>query len=292
MHKRLLFIIFYFLLAAIMQVVTGNFPLPFFAFPLNVILAFLWLFLLWRLYKEGTKLPLTRFLISSKASIVSILLLIGGSLIIGLFPQLSDKEAAEMSGVFAALGCYNFMTSWIFIAILFMLLSNLGMITIHAYYHRVQAKKRFLLNHLGLWLALFAGFFGSSDVQILRIPLYSGTPNREAYDMNGTVYYLDYELELYKFEVEYYPNGMPSLFSARLRAGNEPVVLEVNRPYSYRWGEDIYLTGYDTKGSHTSTYCILQIVRQPWKYIIVVGICMMLTGAILLFINGPKRMKP
>lgn len=292
MHKRLLFIIFYFLLAAITQVVTGNFPLSFFAFPLNVILAFFWLFLLWRLYKEGTKLPLTHFLISSKASIFSILLLIGGSLIIGLFPQLSDREAAEMPDVFAALGCYNFMTSWIFIAILFMLLSNLGMIIIHAYYHRVQAKKRFLLNHLGLWLALFAGFFGSSDVQILRIPLYSGTPNREAYDMNGTVYYLDYELELYKFEVEHYPNGMPSRFSARLRAGNEPVVLEVNRPYSYRWGEDIYLTGYDTKGSHTFTYCILQIVRQPWKYIIVVGIYMMLTGAILLFINGPKRMKP
>lgn len=289
MYKRLLFIILYFLSATILQVVAGNFSLSFFAFPLNAIVAFIWLFLLWKLYKEGAKLAFTRFLILSDTSILSILLLIGGSLVIGLFPQLSEREAADMPGIFAALGCYNFMTSWIFIAILLLLLSNLGMIIIHGYYHRMQAKKRFLLNHIGLWLALFAGFFGSSDVQTLRLPLYSGAPTREAYDMNGRLYYLDYELELYKFEVEYYPNGAPSRFLADIRAGNEPVVLEINHPYSYRWGEDIYLTGYDTKGTNTSSYCVLQIVRQPWKYIIVIGICLMLIGAILLFINGSKK---
>lgn len=291
MHTRLLFIIPYFLLAIILQLVTGNFPLSFFAFPLNAILAFIWLFLLWKLYKEGSRFPFTRFLISSGLSILSILLLIGGSLVIGLFPQLSDKEAADMPGLLASLGCYNFMTSWIFIAILFLLLSNLGMIIIRACYHRRPARKRFLLNHIGLWLALFAGFFGSSDVQILRIPLYSGIPTHEAYDMDGVIYYLDYELELSDFEVEYYTNGAPSKFLANVRAGNKTVTLEVNRPYSYRWGEDIYLTGYDTKKTNTARYCIVQIVRQPWKYIMVVGICMMLTGAILLFINGPKRMK-
>lgn len=289
MYKRLLFIILYFLLAIILQVITGNFPLSFFAFPLNIILACIWLFLLWRLYKEGAKLPFTRFLISSDTSILSILLLIGGSLVIGFFPQLSDREAANMPGILAALGCYNFMTSWIFIAVLFLLLSNLGLIIIRACYHRILSKKRFLLNHIGLWLALFAGFFGSSDVQILRIPLYSGIPTREAYDMNGVVYYLDYELELSNFEVEYYPNRVPSHFLAHVRAGDEPVTLEINHPYSYRWGEDIYLTGYDTKGADTSNYCILQIVRQPWKYVIVIGICMMIAGAVLLFINGPKK---
>ena len=163
MHKKLL-VTAYFVIAALLQTMTGNFPLSFFAFPLNVIVAVIWVYLLWRLYKEGNKLPLTRFLLSSRTSILSILLLVGGSLVIGLFPQLSEAEAASISGVPASLGCYNFMTSWIFIAILFLLLSNLAMVVIHAFYHRVPAKKRFLLNHLGLWLALFAGFFGSSDV--------------------------------------------------------------------------------------------------------------------------------
>ncbi|MCM0270346.1 cytochrome c biogenesis protein ResB [Bacteroides fragilis] len=290
MHKKLL-VTAYFVIAALLQTMTGNFPLSFFAFPLNVIIAVIWVYLLWRLYKEGNKLPLTRFLLSSRTSILSILLLIGGSLVIGLFPQLSEAEAASISGVPASLGCYNFMTSWIFIAILFLLLSNLAMVVIHAFYHRVPAKKRFLLNHLGLWFALFAGFFGSSDVQTLRIPLYAGQPGREAYSMDGKAYYLDYELELYSFNTEYYPNGMPSRFAADVRIGEQRTTLEVNHPHSYRLGEDIYLTGYDTRNVGNTRYCILQIVRQPWKYVMVTGILMMLAGAVLLFINGPKKAK-
>lgn len=183
------------------------------------------------------------------------------------------------------------MTSWIFIAILFLLLSNLAMVVIHTFYHRVPTKKRFLLNHLGLWLALFAGFFGSSDVQTLQIPLYAGQPGREAYNMDGKAYYLDYELELYSFNTEYYPNGMPSRFAADVRIGEQRTTLEVNHPHNYRLGEDIYLTGYDTRNVGNTRYCILQIVRQPWKYVIVTGILMMLAGAVLLFIDGPKKAK-
>lgn len=290
MHKKLL-VTAYFVIAALLQTMTGNFPLSFFAFPLNVIVAVIWVYLLWRLYREGNKLPLTRFLLSSRTSILSILLLIGGSLVIGLFPQLSEAEAASISGVPASLGCYNFMTSWVFIAILFLLLSNLTMVVIHAFYHRVPAKKRFLLNHLGVWFALFAGFFGSSDVQTLRIPLYAEQPGREAYSMDGKAYYLDYELELYSFNTEYYPNGMPSRFAADVRIGEQRTTLEVNHPHSYRLGEDIYLTGYDTHNVGNTRYCILQIVRQPWKYVMVTGILMMLAGAVLLFINGPKKAK-
>ena len=289
MSKRLSAIILYFLLAAGLQITTGNFPLEFFAFPLSAIAAVIWCFILWRLFKESTTLPLTRFLVAPQTSILCILLLIGGSLIIGLFPQLSEKEADSMSGVFSALGCYNFMTSWIFIAILFLFLSNLGVVIIHAFYNKKRCKKRFLLNHIGLWLALFAGFLGSSDTQTLRVPLYKSVPTREAYDMNGGIYYLDYELELSEFKIEYYPNGRPSRFASDIRVGNKQATLEVNHPYSYRMGEDIYLTGYDTVNRQNGSYCIVQIVKQPWKYITVAGILMMLAGAVLLFINGSKR---
>ena len=243
---------------------------------------------MWILYKEYRNTKITRFLYSPQTSILSIGLFIAGGLVIGLFPQLSDAEAQTHGGLFAALGCYNFMTSWTFIAILFLLLSNLAMITIHACRHRKQARWRFILNHAGLWLALFAGVLGSSDTQTLRIPLYKGEPAREAFDMNGTSHYLDYEIELNSFTVEYYPNRRPSRFAANVRLGNEEALLEVNHPYSYQLGEDVYLSGYDVMKGNESNYCILQVVRQPWKYAMVAGILMMLAGAILLFINGPK----
>lgn len=283
------YIIGYISLAAIIQIVIGNFPVSFLAFPLNIIFAAIWFFLLWMLYKEYKDIAFTRFMQSSKASIFSLSLFIGGCFIIGLFPQLSDTEAEAQEGILASIGCYNFMTSWIFIAILLLLLSNLAMIIIYAYQYRKQARWRFILNHAGLWLALFAGFFGSSDTQTIRVPLYKGEPTREAFDMNGTSYYLDYEMELDSFAVEYYPNGRPSRFSANVRLGKEKVLLEVNHPYSYRLGEDVYLSGYDVMKGNESNYCILQVVKQPWKYVMVAGILMMLAGSVLLFVNGPRK---
>lgn len=286
---RYVYVTGYVLITAIIQLLTGNFPLSFMAFPLNIVFAVIWLFILWKLYKEGRMLGLTRFFLAPQTSVLSIFLFIGGCLVIGLFPQLSDIEAGMRTGVLAALGCYNFMTSWIFIGILFLLLSNLAMVTFQAYYHRKNARWRFILNHVGLWMALFAGFFGSSDTQTLRIPLYKGEPAREAFDMNGVSYHLDYEMELRSFSVEYYPNGSPSRFAAEVRLGDEEAVLEVNHPYSYRLGEDVYLTSYDIANGNDSQYCILQVVIQPWKYITVAGILMMLAGAVLLFINGPRK---
>ena len=279
----------YIALAVILQLLMGNFDVSFLAFPLNIIFALIWLFSLWILFKEYGKTRFTRFLSSPKASALSIGLFICGCLVIGLFPQLSDSAAEMRKGIPASLGCYNFMTSWIFIALLLFLLSNLYLITLNSWQHRKKSRIRFLLNHAGLWLALFAGFFGSSDTQTLRIPVYKGEPARQAFDMNGAARYLDYEIELNSFSVEYYPNGQPSRFTANVRMGRETASLEVNHPYSYRLGEDIYLSGYDMENGDESKYCILQIVKQPWKYVMVAGILMMLAGAVLLFINGPKR---
>lgn len=277
----------YILTVFAIQLLTGNFPVSFLAFPLNLIFAVVGLFMLWMLYKEYRNIKITRFLCSPQTSILSITLFIGSSLVIGLFPQLSEIEAESKEGILASLGCYNFMTSWIFIAIFLLLLSNLAMITFNACQHP-RIRWRFLLNHAGLWLALSSAFLGSSDTQTLRIPIYKGEPTREAFDMNGASHHLDYDLELDSFAVEYYPNGRPSRFAANVHLGNQTVLLEVNHPYAYRLGEDVYLTGYDVTKANESEYCILQIVKQPWKYVTVAGILMMLAGAILLFINGPK----
>lgn len=285
---RYLYLIAFITLAVVLQLLTGNFLVPFLAFPLNVIFAVIWIFSLWILHKEYRSLALTRFLCSRRTTVLSISLFILGCLVIGLFPQLSDAEARMHGGVLAALGCYNFMTSWIFISILFLLLSHLGMITIHALQHRRRLRWRFALNHAGLWLALFAGFLGSSDTLTLRVPLYKGQPTREAFDMNGASHHLDYELELTSFAVEHFPNGSPSRFAADVRLGREHVLLEVNHPHSYRWGEDVYLSGYDVARGSASDYCIVQVVKQPWKYALAAGILMMLAGAILLFIKGPE----
>lgn len=112
--------------------------------------------------------------------------------------------------------------------------------------------------------------------------------------MEGKHFYLDYDLQLTGFDADYYQNGMPKSYVAEVKvsdrhSGNSSQIsLEVNHPYEYKFGEDIYLVSYDTR-SDKPQYCVLQIVRQPWKYIQLIGIIMTIAGAVGMFIGGPQK---
>ena len=82
---------------------------------------------------------------------------------------------------------------------------------------------------------------------------------------------------------------VPSDFRADVLIAGEPVTLKVNHPYTVRYGEQVYLSGYDAQAGDDSQYCIIQIVREPWKYWALAGIIMMLAGAFMLFIGGPRK---
>lgn len=250
---------------------SGSFLLSFMAFPLNVIFASVWIILLVWLYKQKRDGRFVRFMLSSKATIIAIALLLIGAL-----------------GVtFIA----NFSVSLPFILILLFVQSVLLLVTLRGCRRNGKIRWRFLLNHAGLWLALFAGFWGAADSHTLRVPVLKNSSTQEAYYDNGTVTHLDYTLQLKDFSVEYYPNGAPAHYEAHIIIDSDTVAITVNNPYEYSCGEDIYLTNYDVlKGSDTQ-YCILQIVREPWKKVLYIAVFMMLSGAVLLFMNGPKKMK-
>ena len=150
------------------------------------------------------------------------------------------------------------------------------------------------LHSFGVWLALFGGFMGSSDIITARIPVFFDKENNEALTMEGKHFYLDYDMQLTGFNADYYQNGMPKNYVAEVKvsdrhSGNSSQIsLEVNHPYEYKFGEDIYLVSYDTQ-SDKPQYCVLQIVYQPWKYIQLVGIIMTIAGAVGMFIGGPQK---
>jgi len=95
-------------------------------------------------------------------------------------------------------------------------------------------------------------------------------------------------LQLTNFTVEHYPNGTPRRFFAEVSMDGKPIHLEVNQPYSASWAEDYYLTSYDVHSAEPE-YCVVQIVREPLKYVMLLGIVMMLCGGLLLFLAGPDK---
>ena len=147
---------------------------------------------------------------------------------------------------------------------------------------------RFLLNHAGLLLALSSAFFGAPDSEELRLQAFKDVPVREAFRMEGTRTWLRYEVELKDFRVEAFDNGTPSSYEADVVVDGKEVTLKVNHPYSIGLSEDIYLSSYDQAAGE---YCVLQIVKEPWKYPALAGILMMLSGAFVLFIQGPRKKK-
>lgn len=239
----------------------------FFAFPLNLLLALLWI-VCWRwLWKNRPQSAPVRFMVSPAATISAIVLLLVSCLWIGLSGERS------------------FVESVVFVSVLLYVQTVLFLVTIRGWRRPDGAVRwRFLLLHAGLLLAVGAGFWGAPDSSELRLALGRGEEAETAYEMNGKVAGLGYRIKLLDYEVEYAQTGMPSAYEAQLSIdGAEPVMLAVNAPYGVSIGEDIYLA------SVSEDYCVLQIVKEPWRYFALAGILMLLAGAFMLFIKGPGR---
>lgn len=269
-------LIIFLAIAFALQLLTGNIPISFLSFPLNLVLALIWAGSVFILWKNRRKSGFVGFMLSKAGTISSILLFLTFSLVIGLT------------------GKRNLVSTWVFAAVLLYFQTVLLFVILRGCCQSFPDGKgkirwRFLLNHAGLLLAVSSAFWGASDSDTLYVRAIKNHPVKEAIRIDGTGTWLPYDLELKDFRMEEYDNGVPSMFEADIVADGQSVTLRVNEPYSVSFGSDIYLTGYDVASGADSSYCILQIVREPWRYAAVAGILMMLAGAMLLFINGPER---
>ena len=239
----------------------------FFAFPLNLLLAAILVCCLVWLRKTCPNAPVVRFLHSPTAIISSIILLIISCLWVGFS------------------GDRGFVESALFVSVLMYVQIVLFLITLRGWKGADGSVRwRFLLLHLGLLLAVGSGFWGAPDSEEYRMRLYVDETSREALTLEAKRVVLPYEISLYDVETEYSVDGKPSHYEALISVnGCEPVTLMVNHPYGVRLGQDLYLA------SVSEDSCVLQIVREPWRYFALAGIIMMLAGAFMLFIKGPRR---
>lgn len=260
--KRVAFIvILILLLGLVIQAFVGFFPVASFAFPVNAALLFASFILLWVLYREKPGSYLCRFLASGKTSVVLIAAFLGCCLILGLTRQ--EADAASFPGF------RNVKCTWWFILISLLLMANLSVVLLS----RWKKGLRFRLNHAGVLLALAGCFFGAPDHNVSRLVV-SQEPVRS--------------ISMDSFSIEQDTNGNVKNYSAVLDIDGKKVDLRVNHPYRLSFSEDIYLSSYD-RNNVVPEYCVVEIVRQPWKYPIWVGIVMMMLGSVLLFLQGAVK---
>ena len=261
----------YVCIMAACQAIFGDFPADFFAFPVNLAVMLLWMAVLWVLFREKPGSAAVRLLLSAQSTFILIAAFLACCLIQGFSP-------ARLTG------------SWWFVSVTFALLTHLFMVLLRGVSRPRPHRIRFLLNHCGLFLAIAGGFFGSPDLRQWKTVL-SGTETvSEAVDRHGNVTDTGYGMRLSRLHVDEYENGVPMNYEAAISVGEQSgIVLRVNHPYRLSWMDDLYLTGitdYGRDGAGTGS-CIVEIVRQPWKYAEWTGILMLISGAVLLFLQGP-----
>ncbi|MBQ8811669.1 MAG: hypothetical protein IJZ70_05115 [Bacteroidales bacterium] len=225
-------------------------------FPANLFLAVLWVAVC-IITTRGRKFPV-RF-----TTISSISLFLASCIYIGIS------------------GNRDFVHSLFFIIVLFYLQTTLLIVLVRGF--RTPAGKiryRFILNHAGLLIAISSAFWGHPDNEKLRMVLNVGETSHTAYRQDGGTAYLKEEITLKEIDAESY--------TASVYIGGSDESISVNHPFSSGLAQDIYIISTGRNEISGKEYCIFEIVREPWKYFALCGIIMMLCGAVLLFIKGPR----
>ena len=255
------------LISFVLHFVAGPVPVEIFAFPLNVLLLVLWGIVIAWIWRKFRKSLFVGHMLSPSATFWAI-----GSL-------LAFSLAAGLTGM-------RWLTqTWPFFCVVVYFLTVLTFVILRGYRAATptgarlgEIRWRFLFLHVGLLLTVISGYAGAPDNEEMTIRL---NMDRESHEGTG--------IELLDFQLDTYENGTPSEFRAVTMIDGKEVVLKVNHPYSRGFGEDIYLTGYDRTAGADSRYCVIQIVRDPWKYGVTAGIIIMMIGALMLFVGGPRR---
>ena len=203
---------------------------------------------------------------------------------------------------------FNDMLSfWPFVLIYVYIALILGVIILHrlftfhfslfTFHFSLITLKRdvpFLLNHVGLFLALTTATLGNADMQRVKMITTVGESEWRALDNNGAIKEMPLAIELKKFIMETYDDGSPKRFASEIQiltktGKNIETVVDVNKPYEVD-GWKIYQYGYDTQMGAQSQISILELVSDPWLPLVYTGIYMMLAGAVCLFVFGKKSL--
>ena len=151
----------------------------------------------------------------------------------------------------------------------------------------------FMLNHLGLFLALTTGTLGNADMQRVKMMTTIGQPEWRALTQEGVVKEMPLTIELKKFIMETYDDGSPKRFASEIQVKTKSgervdTVVDVNKPFEIE-GWKIYQFGYDTQMGAKSQLSILELVSDPWLPLVYTGIYMMLAGAVCMFVLGGRK---
>ena len=267
-----------------LQLSVGSVVWEAFAWPANGIVLAGFLAMIVAVFLLRKKVYAFRFIGSYQAAIPALVYAVALTIIMGLTRQTTNGSWLN-----------NMLAFWPFVLIYVYVALILGEVILRRVTHLTSWRRDlpFLLNHLGLFLAMTTATLGNADMQRLRMITGVGEPEWRALTEQGVVRELPLAIELKKFIMKTYDDGSPKRFASEIQiltksGKNIETTVDVNKPVEVE-GWKIYQYGYDTQMGAMSQISILELVSDPWLPLVYTGIYMMLAGAVCMFILGGRK---
>ena len=263
-----------------------------FAWPVNGIVLAGFFFLLTAMTYLRNKVYAFQWMTTYQAAIPAMVYAVGLTIVMGLTRQQANGTWLN-----------NMLSFWPFVLIYVYITMILGMVTLRriysltSYLSPLTSNLAFLLNHLGLFIALTTATLGNADMQRVKMICGVGEPEWRALTQEQAIKEMPIAIELKKFIMDTYDDGSPKRFASEIKiltksgkrstsgrfdtSKNIETTVEVNKPYAVD-GWKIYQYGYDTQMGAQSQITILELVSDPWLPWVYAGFYMMLAGAAMM----------
>ena len=267
----------------LLQLAVGPVAWGAFAWPVNGVVMAAFLAVIALIYSLRKRVYALQFLGTNYAAIPTMALAVLLTIVMGLTIQSPDGEWFS-----------NMLSFWPFVLVYMLIALILGLVIVnHAIHFNWKRDIPFMLNHLGLFLAMTTATLGNADVQRLRMIASENLSERRAVAADGMLKTMPMSIELKKFIMETYDDGSPKRYASVIKiveqSGREyEATIDVNKPIVVD-GWKIYQYGYDTSMGKESKISILELVSDPWLPLVYAGIFMMLGGAVCMFAFGRRE---
>lgn len=183
-------------IGTILQCTVGAIRWELFAWPVNIIvmIAFIMAIVIMyilhkRVYAFGW---MSRYYAAIPALVYAMLL----TLVMGLTVQTSEGGVPWLS---------QMLSFWPFVLIYTWMTMIAALATIHRISNFKLKEIPFILNHLGIFIAITTATLGYADMHKLKMTVKTGSPEWRALDDNDCLHELEIAIDLHKFILEEYP---------------------------------------------------------------------------------------
>jgi len=156
------------------------------------------------MYAFRKKVYLFSWLSHYSAAVSSLCWVVGMTVLMGLIKQIPSHH--PLNGLEGLLGFSQMLSSWPFVLLYIWMTLVLGLTILRASFPFRWRRIPFLLNHIGLFIALVAATLGNADMQRLRMTTSLGNAEWRAQDeTTQQIIELPLAIELKNFTIDEYP---------------------------------------------------------------------------------------